>query len=329
MATTAIDTGLPLPVIPGGDAPLAEANLAAVRGQLEREGALLLRGFATTLDDFSALGEALCTTAVFNESPNREVLGKDAAVQSVDLGADPFPLHPELAREPWRPDLAMFACLGAPGIGGQTNICDGVALAENLPDELRRAFEGKRLVYIRPASPALLEYWLGTAEPADALLAAPPAACPYWFRRVQGRILRGFTRPVLEPTLFHGRPAFANFVLFARDYLRMSHIPLLEDRPFPDDMVDAVRGVARRLTYSHRWQQGDVLLLDNSRFMHGRKAIADAGERRIATYFGYLKGVARREGEPEDPVWRRERFIPPGNDAEPERASGGPAQAPR
>lgn len=319
MATTATDTGLPLPVIEGDGAPLAVADVAAVRERIETDGALLLRGFDTTLEGFSALGEALCSTSVFNESPNRALLGKETAIQSVDLGADPFPLHPELAREPWRPDLAMFACLDAPGIGGQTNVCDGIALAENLPEELRRTFDGKRLVYIKPASPAALEYWLGTAEPSDATLAAPPPFCPYWFRRVQGRILRGFTRPVLEPTLFQGRPAFANFLLFARDYLRISHIPLLEDKPFTDEMVDMVRGVARRLTYSHRWQQGDVLLLDNSRFMHGRKAIADAGERRIATYFGYLKGVEHRDGEPEEPIWRRECFVPPDGGREADR----------
>jgi hypothetical protein len=311
MATPSTETCPPLPVIEGGGAPLAAADPARARATIEADGALLLRGFVTTLEDFSALGEALCTTSLFNESPNRALLDERTAVQSVDLGDDPFPLHPELAREPWRPDLAMFACFGAPGVGGQTNICDGIAITDNLPQDLRASFEGKRLFYIKPASPAVLEYWLGTRAPSDALLANPLLSCPYWFRRAQGQIVRGFTRPVLEPTLFQTRPAFANFLLFARDYLRINRIPLLEGKPFTDETVDTVRTVARRLTYSHRWRQGDVLLLDNSRFMHGRKAIAHAPERRIATYFGYLEGVTRREGEPEDPVWRREAFVPP------------------
>ena len=113
------------------------------------------------------------------------------------------------------------------------------------------------------------------------------------------------------PTLFGHGKAFANFVLFARDYLRMPNIPLLDGKPISDDMVDDIRSTARALTYSHEWQQGDVVLLDNSRFMHGRKAIASAENRRIATFFGYLKGIERREGEPPDPIWRRETFIPP------------------
>ena len=309
-AVTASDS-MPLAVVEARGETLEQTDPQLVRDLIEERGAVLLRGFATTVEGFAALGHALCATSVFNESPNREMLGEGVQVQSVNLGADPFPLHPELAREPWRPDLAMFACLDPPSVGGQTNVCDGIAIADNLPPEVRRALEGKRLFYIRPASPELLRYWLGTDQPDDALLANPPATCPYWFRRAPDGIMRGFTRPALEPTLFHERPAFANFLLFARDYLRIPRIPLLEGKRFDDDMVDAIRSVARSLTYSHRWQQGDVVLLDNSRFMHGRRAIADSSERRIATYFGYLEGIDRREGEPVDPIWRRETFVPP------------------
>ena len=158
----------------------------------------------------------------------------------------------------------------------------------------------------------MLRYWLGTETPSDELLESPPPTCPYWFRRARGQILRGFNRPVLEETIFQKRPAFANFLLFARDYLRMPQVPLLDDGSvFPDEWLDVIRSTARRLTYAHQWQQGDVLIADNSRFMHGRRAIADPGERQIATFFGYLKGIGRRPGEPEDPPWRRETFVPP------------------
>jgi len=312
MATIANDgVAATLTIVSGEGAPLVHADTGAIREAIESHGAVLLRGFEITLEAFAALGRALCSTSVFNESPNRELLGDRDRVQSVNLGNDPFPLHPEMAREPWRPDLAMFACLDPPGVGGQTNVCDGIAIADGLPAGLRQSLEGKQLFYVRSASPEMLRYWLGTADPDDSLLAAPPASCPYWFRRSPRGILRGFSRPVLEPTLFQQRSAFANFLLFARDYLRVSHIPLLEGEAFDDEVVDTVRSTARSLTYSHRWMQGDIILLDNSRYMHGRKAIADASERRIATYFGYLKGIAQRPGEPVDPIWRRETFVPP------------------
>ncbi|MEO7276605.1 MAG: TauD/TfdA family dioxygenase [Sphingomicrobium sp.] len=302
----------PIALFAGTGQPLSTVDADAVRVAIEQAGAVLIRGFATTLADFASLGGKLCTSSLFNESPNREIIEDGASVQSVNLGADPFPLHPEVAREPWRPDLAMFSCLDPPGVGGQTNLCDGIAIADSLPVQLRAAMEARRIVYIKPASPAMLRYWLGTEAPSAALLARPPATCPYWFRQSGGQILRGFLRPLLEPTIFQLRPAFANFSLFARDYLRLTNVPLLDDgSPLPETWLDEVRTTARKLTYAHAWQKGDVLIADNSRFMHGRRAIADPVERRIATYFGYMRGIERRAGEPEDPVWRRTSFIPP------------------
>ena len=303
---------LPLAAIEGNGQPLSAADPAVVRTALEDRGAMLLRGFATTLDDFAALGDALCSSSMFNESPNRALMQGGSKVQSVDLGNDPFPLHPELAREPWRPDLCMFTCLGVPSVGGQTNLCDGIAVVEELPAELVSELAQRNLVYIKVATPEMLRFWLGTDRPDDALLANPPVSCPYWFRQAQGQVLRGFIRPVFERTIFQDKPAWANFLFFARDYLHKPNIPLLDDgRLFPDEWLDTIRSTARRLTYAHNWRQGDVLLADNSRFMHGRRAIADAGERQVATYFGYLRGVGPRPGEPPDPVWRRERFVPP------------------
>jgi hypothetical protein len=299
-------------LIEGDGGSPAQLDTGHLRTAIERSGAVLLRGFATTIDCFAALGEALCQTSVANESPNRETFDQHASVQSVNLGNQSFPLHPELAREPWRPDLAMFGCFVPPSAGGQTNVCDGIAIVENLPDDLRRTLAERELAYIRPASPELLRFWLNTDTPSDKILAHPPEACPYWFRRAQDRVIRGFNRPVFEPALFDERPAFGNFLLFARDLLRLRHVPMLDDgTEFPDEWLDIIRSTARKLTYAHKWQAGDVLLLDNSRFMHGRRAIGDTAARQIATYFGYLKGIERRPWDPPKPIWRQHMFRPP------------------
>lgn len=310
--THATDT-IPVPQIHGDGASLELVDVNEVRAQLESSGLLLLRGFGTTLSGFAALTENLCASSVFNESPHRDLLDHETGIQSVNKGGDPFPLHPEIAREPWRPDVALFACLGAPEVGGQTNLCDGIRIVEKLSESLRRELEQRRLIYIKPAIPEELAYWLGTETPGDELLANPPTTSPYEFRRQpNGVVLRIFTRPAFEKPLFQDKPAWGNFVLFARDYLGRRNFPILEGiGEFPEDWLNEIRTVSRKLTYAHKWQQGDVLVVDNSRYMHGRRAIADEVERRIATSFGYLPGIAQRPGEPADPPWRSGHFIPP------------------
>lgn len=275
-------------------------------------GALLFRGFPVDLDAFLRLARDLCPLSVFNDSGNRARLGDNQEVQSVNLGNKAFPLHPELSREPWKPDACFFYCLIPPSRGGATTICDGVAIVEALAPDLRQAMTERRIKYLMPTNPELLEYWLGTAQPSSVLLSDPPEDCPFAFERIEGRIARSFTRPLLHRPMFTDRLAFGNFLLFAR-YLRgIRNHPLLNDGSLvPDDWVEAVKQVSDALTVPIKWQAGDLLILDNSRFMHGRTEVVPNDQRLIATYFGYLASAPVNPEEPTDPLWRKPGFVPP------------------
>ena len=275
-------------------------------------GALLLRGFGADVPQFRNFARQFCSTSVVNESPGRQPIEPEYNVHTVDAGTGPFSLHPELSREPWKPDAAFFACLSAPSRGGATTICDGVELVRQMPEEVRRGLEGRRLLQVKPTWPELLEFWLGTPNPNDELLANPPAWCPYQFRRIEDRVVRFFSRPALHRPMFIDAPAFGNFLLFARFNHNRVGYPLLDDgQVVPDPWLEAIRATGARLTAEIAWQAGDVLMLDNSRFMHGRTAIEDPGERVIATYFGYLNFAIADPEEPPNAIWRQRDFCPP------------------
>ena len=306
--------GRPLVLVePETERGLAELDPAAVAAQYKAHGALLLRGFGADLAQFHAFAKQFSRTAVVNESPGRTALDPAKSLYSVDGGTNAFALHPELSREPWKPDLAMFGCLTAPGEGGRTTVCDGIALVRALADEVRRGLEGRRLIYLKGCWPELLEFWLGTANPDDSLLRNPPARCPYKFMRIaDGRIARYFSRPALHQPMFADELAFGNFLLFARFNNGRGDFPLLDDmKPVPESWLQAIKATGDKLSYAVEWQQGDVVMLDNTRFMHGRTAITDPAERQIATYFGYLDIALPDPEEPADAIWRRADFDPP------------------
>lgn len=296
-----------------GERSILDIDTAWIIDLYKTHGALLFRGFGVDVAHFGRFAKQFCKTSVVNESPGRQAVDAAANVYTVDAGSGAFSLHPELSREPWKPDIAFFGCLSAPRRGGRTTICDGVALVREMPEAVRRGLEGRRLLYIKPAWPALLHYWLGTAEPTDAQLAAPPAECPYFFRRYpDSGILRVFSRPALHRPMFIDQPAFGNFLLFARFNHGRSDHPVLDDgRPVPDPWLQAIRAAGERLSAEIDWNAGDVLMLDNTRFMHGRTAIVDPAERIILTYFGYLEFAIPDPEEPVNAIWRRENFEPP------------------
>lgn len=295
-----------------GAGGVLDVDPARVIDLFKRHGALLLRGFGADLDAFRRFAGQFCATSVFNESPDRALLDEEHHIQSVNGGAEAFPLHPELSREPWKPDACFFHCLSPPRSDGRTTLCDGVEIVKALPAGLREELGRRRLLYRQFATPEALAFWLGTSTPGDDDLAHPPAACPYTFTREPGGIVRQFTRPALHIPMFTAAPAFGNFLLFARFLLGRADFPVFSDgQRVPEPWLQAIKRASDALTVPVGWQRGDLLMLDNSRFMHGRTAITDTAERQIASYFGYLNFAPVNPEEPPAPLWRQERFRPP------------------
>jgi alpha-ketoglutarate-dependent taurine dioxygenase len=277
----------------------------------KRYGAVLLRGFEVDLGQFRDLTQSLCTGSVFNESPGRLVIDREQNIQTVNLGYEPFPLHPELSREPWKPDICFFWCMKAPSKGGETTVCDGVEIVRRLPPAVKNAFSKRQIRYQQPATPAECAFWLGSPEPDAATMAHPPAHCPYSFERIDGQIYRYFLKAAFHKPMFSDEPAFGNFLFFGRYFNRQRFFPTFENGEFvPDDLVAEVKAVSDQSESPVGWQPGDIIILDNTRFMHGRRAILDLNQRHIATFFGYVRFAEVDDRERQFP-WRVAAFKPP------------------
>lgn len=296
-----------------GSETLSSVDTDAVVAAYRRDGAILFTGFGADAAALASFADRFCKTSVVNESPGRTAIDASAQIYTVNRGDEAFALHPELSREPWKPDAAFFACISAPDGQGATTVCDGIELVRTMPSAVREHLVGRRLIYPAPVWPGLLAYWLGTSEPSDALLADPPPGCPYRFSRDRaGAIYRWFSRPALHKPMFSSELAFGNFLLFARFNNGIRDFPLLDDMtPVPEAWLQAIKKAGDAITAEVAWHRGDLLMLDNTRFMHGRTAITHPASRLIATRFGYLNFAVPNPEEPADPVWRREDFRPP------------------
>jgi len=277
---------------------------ADVIAWFKRFGAILFRGFEYDLDGFSEFTARYCSLFVRNESGRRAMVSADGTTQTVNLGQEAFPLHPELSRVPWRPDIAWFACARAPAADGETLVCDGAAVAGALSEGTRAALEGRRVLYREETPLAAFTDWLGIAPPDDATLAFISGDSPFLFERHGDRIFRSFSRPFLHRPLFGAGVVFGNFLLFARHMLRTKSFPTFGDGSvIPDGIADEIREVSDRLAVAHRWQERDLLMLDNSRFLHGRRIVRDPADREIWTQFGYANFLEEDDPRLAEP-WR-------------------------
>ena len=267
---------------------LAMLDKSEVIGLFKQYGVILFRDFQVEQQSLNTMTSQYCSGFVMSKTPNRSCLSDDGRTQSVNLNANAFPLHPEMSQVPWRPDIAWFACANPPKTSGETMLCDGIALVDRLNPEIRRQLENRLLLYKREAEMAECEYILGIKNPSSEELEKPRNKRVFSFSIENDKLFRSFITPVFHKPMFSSKPAFGAFLLFRRQMYALLDYPTFGDGSIiPDEIFNEIKAASESLTVEHTWKQGDLLMIDNTRFMHGRRKVDVEHERRIATQFGY------------------------------------------
>ncbi|MCZ7416881.1 MULTISPECIES: TauD/TfdA family dioxygenase [unclassified Streptomyces] len=265
--------------------------------QLAASGYLVLRGFDPSIEQFSSLVRSVCTRTTLD--PARE-FSEGRTVQKVDLGTDAVGLHVEHGTNPLTPDLTWFLCERAARVGSQTTVCDGYRVWEHLSEETRRLFLAQDVVYARNIGE---ETWrpltaslLAGAKPDDEITVDDLVGLAALFGEDQlavranddGSIHYVYRVAAAHPTLFGERLAFANSILGPSYHYEKPRIAFADGEEIPKEVIEEIERVTAELTEDLDWQDGDVAIVDNTRVMHGRRAIEDADRRNIYVALGYV-----------------------------------------
>ncbi|HEX8557875.1 MAG TPA: TauD/TfdA family dioxygenase [Pyrinomonadaceae bacterium] len=289
---------------PAQFATLTDCDPSRVRASLKEAGAVLIRAGASA-EDFEALSARLMTPVVHHSTSTaveRDAISADATTATVNKGMDYIPLHREASYAPGCPDLLMLYCVRPADEGGETFVCDGVELVASLPASTRDFVKDAVLKWRWKSGPERWKATLGAAskEEAAARLKLLEKRLPEWEKleaEFYGDTLEGvFQTLCVIPTRWGGLRSFCNSLLIYhhRDtspfYPKTLYTPTLGDgSPFPSDVLQEVTELAAGRTHDLTWEAGDILLVDNSRFMHGRRAFTDT-DRRILFRMGHVKG---------------------------------------
>jgi alpha-ketoglutarate-dependent taurine dioxygenase len=282
-----------------------------VKDTLKEHGAVIIRTPASvndspaTVTDFEALSDALITPMVHHSTSTnveRDVVNKDGTTSTVNKGMDYIPLHREGSYAPGCPDLLMLYCVRPADAGGQTQLCDGVDLLNTLTAATRKFVENAILKWSWRATP---ERWLATlgVDTKDAALTRlnkMKTRLPSWEHlevEFDGDDLKGvFQTLCVIPTRWGRKRSFCNSLLIyhyreaTEFYPKHHYVPTMGDgSPFPYDMLAEISALALKRTLNTFWQANDILIFDNSRYMHGRTGFTDT-QRQILVRMGHVKG---------------------------------------
>jgi len=191
-------------------------------------------------------------------------------------------LHCENGRSVSPPVLLWFWCERPAAEGGATTICDGVRLWEALSPQTQRLFQRERVAY-----------GAGGAVPTQAMLAQLQQsylAKDFAIEQLRGQIFRFFdddtaiveyATSAVHRSHFSELPAFTNSI--TGPYRGTVRLESTGD--IPHAVMEEITSAQEALTDEIPWETGDLLMLDNSRFTHGRRGFSDL-ERKVYSMMG-------------------------------------------
>jgi alpha-ketoglutarate-dependent taurine dioxygenase len=276
--------------------------------KLLRHGAILFRGYrirsAGDLEHFVQKfsgGEKLFNYAG-GVSP-RNALGASGGVYtSTEYPAQyALSLHNELSYADVYPRHLYFCCLIPAGTGGETTLGDSRRILQNIDAKIIESFKNKKIRYVRNLYPETGSgySWQEAFETVDKREVED--CCRKIGAKFQwkaGDVLRlSQIRPAImthpltgEEVWFNQADGFHPSNLDAETYKWLS-ATLSEDEfrlnvffgdgsPIDLETLAHIRAVLQSETIPHRWQAGDVLIVDNILAAHGRMPFT--GARKIA-----------------------------------------------
>jgi alpha-ketoglutarate-dependent taurine dioxygenase len=238
-------------------------------------GVVLFRSFSVGIDRFRGIVRLFSGEQIRYPGISRRSVSDDGIVQTVPVSMNPIPLHSELSHTPFRPDICWFHCVHAPVQGSQTTLCDGSRLTSVLPTSTRDLLEHSMLRYQRTTSVSFLYRLLGTRDAAAVRKLLATQQGQYY--RVQGtEVSQDFLAPALHVPKYLNTRVFANNILHNYRPGKMLTYPTFADgSAIPEHVIESIRDAAKTCTFELQWRDEDLLMFDNTRFMHGRRRIID------------------------------------------------------
>lgn len=278
-------------------------------------GALVFRNFEVNADTFLQFSSLYCKDfssyqgGAFRLGPlDRQRVNNHETLLTVTGPTKCYaiPLHGEMYYARKRPSILWFFCENPPARDGETIICDGTAIYRNMSPEVKAFFERNPLRYLRHLT---LDQWRDAFQTDDvdvvrkwcsendATLVVDEGDGSV---RIEYAAPATFKNPRLREDVFINplfivyhyeqavRSGLAAEVLGDAFGHSCPIVVRLEDgSEVPETLLNEVEETAAGLTADVSWRGGDVLMIDNTRVLHGRRE-----------YLGADRSIYYRAGDP-------------------------------
>jgi len=201
----------------------------------------------------------------------------DSGIVTVNEGTGAIGWHAEASFTPLWPDFLFFFCVNSPRDGGETLLVDGVDVYDSLCEQAQQRARQVQLFHTREARfdvPDEIAAFLGlfkvnSRSELEAVFSnIPVREDEQWSHLTRADAVKYvYSHPLVRRGKWSTRLGICGF---------LPELPMIgDDVLLPDDLYKSISDAATSYRYLHRWRDGEVLIIDNTRMMHARNAVTD------------------------------------------------------
>ena len=246
---------------------ISKLNKKEIIKIFEKKGMIIFRNYEINPKEITKITD-IYTSTYANDAKRRKKRLNQKQVHEVDYGNNEMALHSEASFSPNWPEIVWFFCnVPPPKNSGPTTFCDGIKLWDNLKIETKNFFLTNPLEYN-------LEVPIGNRKIG--------AKKKKWFLNYNGAgngvldLNKGVLkmkqiRFAASESRLPDKLCFSNHVLYRNTDSTIKNWGTIGQKKIPAKIIKDVKDTSDRLIFDLHWKKYDLVMLDNRRFMHGRR----------------------------------------------------------
>lgn len=240
-------------------------------------GIILFRNFMIDPNRFNKFVKKF-TLKFSNDATRRKLRFDNINLRNVDSGNHQIELHSESSFTITCPEIIWFYCIIPPqkNEGGNTKICDGINLWEKLNIDTKKFFLKNPVIFhnkIKLSDNKNIKnqkWFLNKIGCYDEVIDWKNGFLYFKYKKFLVNKINDFDKFI-----------FANHLLSVKQEEQIIKCTYDNNKKIPKKIMQEIYDKAEYLTFNHKWQKGDLLMINNKRFIHGRSKIKKKSKRDI------------------------------------------------
>ncbi|MEH2462503.1 TauD/TfdA family dioxygenase [Nostoc sp.] len=270
-----ISDGIGQEIINLDNVNILELDKEQIVSLFKSDGILLFRRFDVDTDTFKEFTNLLSIDFrnYAGGAFSRRVINGDQTLLSVNDFKSEIKLHGEMYYQQNIPLMLWFFCANTPLADGETTVCDGRQFFNEISSSTKELFNKKKLKFTVSISK---EEWQKKyqTDNLNTLKEICQKNNTHLIVNDDQSILIEYICPAIIPSRCGKYQVFINSLLPTKQ-LSSKILKFEDNSEIPEEVVFELNEIAEKITTEISWQKGDILMIDNTRILHGRRAFAD------------------------------------------------------